>query len=376
MISIIRAATRIDITPARCTRRRILGIQTALGAGLGLFLLAPAVPALPEASAPATAPRPGPVMEVRQTSQDGGTVEEGTVLKYRFTVANRGPSDLEISQVKPSCGCTVPHWDRLIPPGKEGVIDAEVHTEHFRGAILKHLTVISNDPQHPELELSLTAKITPLVQVEPGPVALLSVDDKPVSQVFTLERTGGHPMKIVQVSPVAPYLKTDLAPLSGDGRYRLTVTATTDTPMGRSPTPILVKTDLPKGGDLVLTVIVDRGIVTTPPMVYWSVPPGELKAPVQGVVTITRAQHPFHVKSVTVDDPKLQTNLQTVREGQEYQVTVTYAGGWTDDRTQKTLTVTTDDPKQPELKVPVMAIVQRPLGTPQPLGAQHSIPTF
>jgi hypothetical protein len=302
---------------------------------------------------------------VHETSQDGGTVEEGTVLKYRFAVANPGDVYLEIKQVKPSCGCTVPHWDKLIAPGKEGSIDAEVHTEHFRGAILKHLTVLSNDTQHPELELSLTAQITPLVQIDPGPVALLAVDDKPVSQVFTLERTGGRPMKIVEVSPlvvngVAPYLKTELTPLPGEGRYKLTVTATTDTPFGRSPTPILVKTDLPKGGDLTLTVIVDRGIVITPPMVYWALPAGELQAPVQGLVSIMRPQGPFHVKSVTADDPNLLTKLETVREGQEYRVTVTYVGGWKGDRTQKTLTVTTDDPKQPELKIPVLGMVQRP----------------
>jgi hypothetical protein len=130
--------------------------------------------------------------------------------------------------------------------------------------------------------------------------------------------------------------------------------------MGRSPSPVLVQTDLPKAGNVTLTLIVDRGIVTTPPMVYWSIPPGELKAPVSGAVTILRQQSTFHVKSVAVDDPKLQTRLETVRDGQEYRVTVTYAGGWTEDRVQKTLTVTTDDAKQPELKIPVLGTVQRP----------------
>lgn len=364
MLSIRFAAAIIDPTAVSRPKLRQPLLSLAWGAGLSLAILAPRAIADPAVSAPAPPAHSGPVLTVQKTSEDDGKVEEGTVLKFRFAVANHGDADLEISQVKPSCGCTVPHWDKLIAPGKEGEIDAEVHTEHFRGAILKHLTVISNDSKQPQLELSLTAQITPLVEINPGPVALLSVDDKPVSQVFTLERTGGRPMKILQVSPVASFLKTDLTQLPGDGRYKLTVTATTDVPFGRSPTPILVKTDLPKAGDLTLTVIVDRGIVTTPPLVYWALPPGDLKAPVQGVVTIIRQQGQFHVKSVSVDDPKLQTKLQTVRDGQEYQVTVTYAGGWQGERTQKMLTVTTDDPKQPELKIPVMAIVERTaLGT-------------
>ena len=311
-------------------------------------------------AAPAVAAHPGPSLEVSQTSQDGGTVEEGDTLKFQFKVANHGTADLEIPQVKPSCGCTVPQWDRLIKPGQEGVINAEVRTTGFRGAILKHLTVITNDPQHLQFELSLTAKITPLVQIMPGPVALLAVDDKPVSQVFTLERTGGRPMKILQVNPTVPYLKAEAKPLSGPGRYEITVTATPEAPMGRSPSPILVKTDMPKGADLTLTLIVDHGIVTTPPMVYWSLPPGELKVPVEGAITLMRQQAPFHVKSVAVDDPKLTTKVETVRDGLEYRVTVKYSGGWTQDRVQKTLTVTTDDAKQPELKIPVLGMTQRP----------------
>ena len=152
-----------------------------------------------------------------------------------------------------------------------------------------------------------------------------------------------------------------MAPLPGEGRYQLLVTATTDSPLGRSPTPVIVQTDLPKAGNLTLTVIIDHGIVTTPPMVYWSIPPGELKEPVKGEVTVMRQQTPFHVKSVAVDDPKLQAKLDTVRDGLEYRVTVTYAGGWTEDRMQKTLTITTDDAKQPELKIPVLGVVQRPV---------------
>jgi hypothetical protein len=361
MLSIRYRTVLISDRADRAGARRLLPGAVA-GLGVALMLLAPSAPADSEKKDAAAAPvsRQSPLLEMKQTTQDGGTVEEGDTLKFEFKVANRGTADLEIPQVKPSCGCTVPKWDKVIKPGQEGTIDAEVRTVGFRGAILKHLTVVTNDPQHPQLELSLTAKITPLVQITPGPVALLTLDDKPASQVFTLERTGGRPMKIVSVNPTVPYLKAELTTLPGDGRYQITATATMDSPMGRSPTPILVKTDLAKGGDITLTLIVDRGIVTTPPMVYWSIPPGELKAPVEGVVTLMRQQTPFHVKSVAVDDPKLAAKLDTVRDGLEYRVTVRYAGGWTEDRVQKTLTVTTDDPKQPELKIPVLGMTQHP----------------
>jgi len=183
------------------------------------------------------------VIEVRETTQNAGAVEQGTLLKYRFKVANRGRADLELTQVKPSCGCTVPKWDRVIAPGKKGVIEAEVSTTAFSGAIAKHLTVISNDPAHPQLDLTLTARIIPLIAVKPGLAALLSMDDQPVTQEFTLERPGGRRMQIRQVVTNAPYLKAETTALPGKGRYKLAVTATTDTPMGHSILPVVVRTD-------------------------------------------------------------------------------------------------------------------------------------
>src|SRR5438876_167244 len=67
----------------------------------------------PEPAAAAPTSSRGPVLAVAETTQDGGTVEEGTTLHFQFKITNQGGSDLEITEVKPSCGCTVPHWDKL-----------------------------------------------------------------------------------------------------------------------------------------------------------------------------------------------------------------------------------------------------------------------
>jgi hypothetical protein len=113
-----------------------------------------------------------------------------------------------------------------------------------------------------------------------------------------------------------------------------------------------------KGGMLMLVLTVDRGIVTEPPVVFFGLLSPENKAPVVTQVTITRRAGPFHVKSVSVNDPKVDTKLETIREGGEYRVTLTYTGGWDLGVKRRTLTLTTDDPKQPSITVPVQGIVQ------------------
>jgi hypothetical protein len=331
--------------------------------GLCAVLLAPGAVAVAEAGTGA----PRPMIEVRETRKDGGVVEEGTVVRFQFEVANRGQADLEVTRVKPSCGCTITKWDRVIKPGAQGTIEAQMNTLYFRGSVTKYLTIFSNDPARPQVELTIAARLLPLVKISPGPAALLAVGDKAATQEFTLERNGGHPMKIVQVIPYASYIKAETTPIPGQGRYKLTVTAMPDAPLGRSTVPVVVWTDLEKGGILTFIVAVERGIVTVPPMVSYGIVPHEMKTPRQASVMILRNSTPFHVKSVAVNDPDLAPKLETVRDGAEYRVTVTYAGGWDTGLQRQTLTVTTDDPKQPVIEIAVQAHVQAKIAHAPPV---------
>lgn len=131
-----------------------------------------------------------------------------------------------------------------------------------------------------------------------------------------------------------------------------------EAPLGRSTAPVVVWTDVQKAESMTFIITVDRGIVAVPPMVFYGIVPQEMKTPQQAAVTIMRSSTPFHVKSVAVNDPHLTAKLETLRDGVEYRVTVTYAGGWDTGARLETLTVTTDDPKQPVIEIPVQAVVQ------------------
>jgi hypothetical protein len=344
------------------TKKSAYRTNVGLMVGLCAVLLAPA-----GAVAETGTGGPRPMIELRETSKDGGVVEEGTVVPFQFEVANRGQADLEVTQVKPSCGCTITKWDRVIKPGAQGTIEAQMNTLYFRGSVTKHLTIFSNDPARPQVELAISARLLPLVKVSPGLAARLAVGDKPATQEFTLERNGGRPMKIVQVIPNANFVNAETTPLPGQGRYKLTVTAMPDAPLGRSSVPVVVWTDMNQGGTLTFFITVDRGIVTVPPMVFFGVLPHEMQTPREALVTIMRNSTPFHVKSVAVNDPSLAPKLETVRDGAEYRVTVTYAGGWDTGIRRQTLTVTTDDPKQPVIEITVQAVVQAKIANAPPV---------
>ena len=75
---------------------------------------------------------------------DYGTIEKGGDGNSVFTFTNQGQKPLVLSNVRASCGCTVPQWPREpIAPGTKGEIKVKYNT-NIAGNFNKTITVNSN----------------------------------------------------------------------------------------------------------------------------------------------------------------------------------------------------------------------------------------
>lgn len=75
---------------------------------------------------------------------DYGTIDVGSPGHCEFKFTNKMKTPLVISNVKPSCGCTVADWTKEpILPGKTGVIKLNYNTK-IPGSFNKTITVNSN----------------------------------------------------------------------------------------------------------------------------------------------------------------------------------------------------------------------------------------
>src|SRR5579864_140328 len=54
----------------------------------------------------------GAELECPQPVVDKGEVRSGLSLSHRFTFCNRGPEAVEITDVRPSCGCLAPKLEK------------------------------------------------------------------------------------------------------------------------------------------------------------------------------------------------------------------------------------------------------------------------
>jgi hypothetical protein len=85
-----------------------------------------------------------PEISFEKTVHDYGTVPYNGDGKCQFTFTNTGKEPLILTNVRSSCGCTVPKWPREpILPGQSDVIDVEYKTNRI-GKINKTITVQSN----------------------------------------------------------------------------------------------------------------------------------------------------------------------------------------------------------------------------------------
>ena len=73
-----------------------------------------------------------------------GTITQGSDGTKVFTFTNTGNAPLVISEVKTSCGCTIPSYSKAaILPGKQGELEIKYDTKRL-GSFTKTITVISN----------------------------------------------------------------------------------------------------------------------------------------------------------------------------------------------------------------------------------------
>ncbi|MEM7049485.1 MAG: DUF1573 domain-containing protein [Acidobacteriota bacterium] len=110
----------------------------------------------------------GPKIVLPEPIHDAGVTPKGEKIAHEFVLRNEGAQELEIVDVRPACGCTVAEFDKSVAPGGEGKIHAVLDTTTFAGPISKGITVLTNDPVSPRLQLAIKADVQPYLFVQPG----------------------------------------------------------------------------------------------------------------------------------------------------------------------------------------------------------------
>jgi len=99
-----------------------------------------------------------PEMIFEVTEHDFGTLQKGDPCVFDFVFKNTGKSDLVITNVKSSCGCTTPTYTKEpVAKKEEGSISVKYDSNRV-GSFHKTITITSNAANSP-IVLSISGKI-------------------------------------------------------------------------------------------------------------------------------------------------------------------------------------------------------------------------
>ncbi len=80
-----------------------------------------------------------------ETEHDFGKIIQGEKVTYSFKFTNTGGSNLLISKVSTSCGCTVSKYPKKpVKSGEVGYIEATFDSKHKKGYQNKTITIMAN----------------------------------------------------------------------------------------------------------------------------------------------------------------------------------------------------------------------------------------
>lgn len=115
-------------------------------------------------------------VEVPVTVHDFGKVQDNQTLGHTFTVRNTGDQDLKILEVDPDCACTVPHYDPVIAPGREGKINLGLKPFSVDGPFKKKTKVRFDDPGRTAVTLILQGEAAKSLEILPSHIIRLRGD--------------------------------------------------------------------------------------------------------------------------------------------------------------------------------------------------------
>jgi len=349
---------------------------------------------LPE---PATQPTNVPVVEntgplpkievIGEIPFDLGTISQQTDWLHSWDIKNTGEGNLEIWGQAVTCSCTsstlkvAPPGQApekvTIKPGETKKVDVKGNTKTFGEKYSQSVTVGTNDPSRPTVELAVKGKVTPPVIVFP-PDALsfptLSSEDATNTRIAVYSPTQPE-LKLTKLTSSRPGLIVAHAvPLTPDeckqfnvkAGHQVAIEIKPGMPLGRFSEELIINTDHPARPEVKVAI---SGRVTGP----ISVLPDHLqmlnvasqKGGTGEITLLVRGGHStnFEVahKPEKVEIAIAKDDTPTMKG--RYRLTVKVPAGTTAGPIEDQIILKTNHPKATELKIPINIFVSRSSGT-------------
>ena len=295
---------------------------------------------------------------------DAGEVVQGQTAPYSIQITNNGTGVMNY-RTQGDCGCVKAVPPGTVKPGETIFIRPYIDTTDFVGELNKKLILFTNDTEEPARTFPLKVFIRPKFRWFAPNGVVLVLDDKPGTAEVILQTplAGNAKTEKTHIDGIETTFR--MLPWSGElddpemreekrartgTRYLITIDPKNLT--GRRMVGVSVPTDDRSQPVTRTTFFVQRGIICLPNEVFM----GQLPAGVKKFSTlVSRPGRPFKIRSATADSAEISLKFAATSDktpADEYKLEVTYLGKAPFGPITGTITILTDDPKQPKLLLP------------------------
>ena len=303
---------------------------------------------------------PHPVIKVDEETHDFGPGWVGPPLKHSFKITNAGDAPLEITRVKPACGCTIAGtYPKTLAAGETGEFPFSMASNKLRGHFEKAITIGSNDPVTPELRVKLKGEMKRYVDVTPPSANFAKITSQEAQErIVNITNNTDNPLKLTVELPADSKFKAEVVEKTPGKQFDLKISAVPPFEPGNLRTTITLKTNIPEQNEVTVDVngLVPDRLEIQPTVI--SLKPsrggGDETTGVSRVIRFTNyGKEPVKVLEATVDDPTVTVNVAERKVGENYTIQVQMPAGYTPPSTGRTITLKTDDKEKPTITVPI-----------------------
>lgn len=307
----------------------------------------------------------GPKAVIEEPIFDAGKVAKGEDVVHDFVIRNEGDAPLNITDVRPACGCTVAQYDKVVPAGGTGKVHAVVNTTTFDGGISKGITVLTDDPQNPRLILTVKALVQPMIYVRPGYARFIQPQLSDPGVVEELVFAEDFPdLEIVEAKSPFPYLTVDYRKATEEEKQKevpgnqWVVTLTLDygkAPVGALADYVHLVSNHPIQKDVPIPVsgFVRPMVVVTPDeadLGSVNLSDGPAKAT---MVLKSYAAEDLKVSVAESTVPGVEVSVEEVQPGREFEIVLTLGDDVPMGKFDGLIRLNLNHPKKKSLEIPV-----------------------
>lgn len=313
---------------------------------------------LPTPQPSPTAGGVGPKIKFANTVHDFGRISGGDITKCDFVFTNVGDKTLEITDVRPGCGCTTAGaWTRQVEPGKTGTIPLQFNSANFHGAVTKTATVTCNDPSQQSVTLTLKANIWRAIDVTPQ-FAILNLTTESPSNATVVRVVNNTDIPLTLSTPESkhPSFAAEVVELKPGKEFQLNIKTVAPFPTGNVQGQINVKTSSTNMPLINVTAWanVQQTVMAMPAQV--SLPAGPLPSSLTQTVWIrNNGTNMIALSDPSINAKNVNIQLKDFQPGKYFSISLMFPQGYLIPQSEKIeLSVKTSHPQYPAIRVPII----------------------